>query len=124
MKNIQKVAIRSATIYRRAMSAIAKAFESKIFHLQSQRKAFNFEVNKFITREDSMEFKKYPHNPPHLFIDGAIYFITGGILDKRLILHDDENRLDGTPGRQVWWNYWDTCIRWDYDFETRLAYLY
>ncbi|MGH7595187.1 MAG: REP-associated tyrosine transposase [bacterium] len=128
-----------------------------------------------------MEFKKYPHNPPHLFIDGAIYFITGGVLDKRLILYDDEhkeivratmekwfahfqwhldawiilgnhyhlmakaklandmptiigrmhggsatllNRLDGTPARQVWWNYWDTCIRGDYDFETRLAYIY
>ena len=117
-----------------------------------------------------MEFKKYPHNPPHLFIDGAIYFITGGILDKQHILCEDAhkefvlaamekwfpnfewqldawiilnnhyhlvakaklakdmptimarmhggsatplNRLDHTPGRQVWWNYWDTCIRGD-----------
>lgn len=128
-----------------------------------------------------MEFKKYPHNPPHLFIDGAVYFITGGTLERRHILHDDAhkeivrealgkwfshfhwrldawiilsnhyhliakakragdlptiiarihggsatalNRLDGAPGRQVWWNYWDTCIRADRDFEYRLAYLY
>jgi len=34
------------------------------------------------------------------------------------------NRLDGIPGRKVWWNYWDTCIRADRDFEYRLAYLY
>jgi hypothetical protein len=34
------------------------------------------------------------------------------------------NRLDGTPSRQVWWNYWDTRICGDYDFETRLAYIY
>ncbi len=128
-----------------------------------------------------MEFKKYPHNPPHLFIDGAIYFITGGILGKRHILRNDVrkefvrlamekwfshfewrldawiilnnhyhlvakarrakdmpaifmrihggsatllNRLDSAPARQVWWNYWDTCIRGDRDFEYRLAYVY
>ena len=128
-----------------------------------------------------MEFKKYPHNPPHLFIDGAIYFITGAILDKRHILRDDAhkeivraamdkwfahfdwqldawiilsnhyhlvakaklaknmptimarmhggsatplNRLDGAPGRQVWWNYWDTCIRAEADYLARFNYVH
>jgi putative transposase len=28
------------------------------------------------------------------------------------------NSIDNTPGRRVWWNYWDTCIR---DEETYLA---
>lgn len=128
-----------------------------------------------------MQFKKYRHNPPHLFIDGAFYFITGGILNKQYILGDGVrkktvqqtmekwfsyfdwqlhawiilgnhyhliakaelakdmptimirmhsgsatllNQLDGTPGRQVWWNYWDTCIRDENDCESRMAYIY
>ena len=54
-----------------------------------------------------MQLKKYPHNPPHLFVDGAF-------LDRK----------DGTPGRKVWWNYWDTCIRGDIDFEFRTSYIY
>jgi len=126
-------------------------------------------------------FKTYPHNPPHLFIDGAVYFITGGILQKQHILQHDIhkqivldvvekcfnhfgwqinawiilsnhyhlmakakiakdmptiiarvhgasatqiNRHDGTPGRDVWWNYWDTCIRAEHDFNLRLNYIY
>ncbi len=39
-----------------------------------------------------MQLKKYPHNPPHLFVDGAFYFITGGILEKRHILNDDAGK--------------------------------
>jgi putative transposase len=31
------------------------------------------------------------------------------------------NKLDGCQNRQVWWNYWDRCIRSEKDF---LAYLY
>jgi len=30
------------------------------------------------------------------------------------------NKLDGCQGRQVWWNYWDRCIR---DEKDHLAYL-
>ena len=128
-----------------------------------------------------MQLKKYPHNPPHLFVDGAFYFITGGIIEKRHLLKDEVgkdflreamrkwfpqfgwkldawiilsnhyhlmakanlskdmptiinrlhgasatffNRKDGTPGRKVWWNYWDTCIRGDIDFEFRMSYIY
>ena len=128
-----------------------------------------------------MLLKKYPHNPPHLFIDGAFYFITGGIIEKHHLIKDQAgkyflqeamqkwfpqfrwqldawiilsnhyhlmvkanlskdmptivnrihgasatflNRKDGTPGRKVWWNYWDTCIRGDIDFEFRMSYIY
>ena len=33
------------------------------------------------------------------------------------------NDEDETPGRQVWWNYWDTCIRNERDLQARLKYI-
>ena len=39
-----------------------------------------------------MQFKKYAHNPPRLFIDGATYFITGAVLDKLPLFHDDTRK--------------------------------
>ena len=27
-------------------------------------------------------------------------------------------------GRKVWWNYWDTCIRSESDYYTRLRYVF
>jgi putative transposase len=34
------------------------------------------------------------------------------------------NTLDGQRGRQVWHNYWDTCIRTEADFWTRFNYIH
>lgn len=34
------------------------------------------------------------------------------------------NDEDGVKGRKVLWNYWDTCIRSEKDFETRLHYVF
>ena len=34
------------------------------------------------------------------------------------------NREDGLKGRQVWWNYWDTCIRGEVDYHNRLRYVF
>jgi putative transposase len=34
------------------------------------------------------------------------------------------NEEDGLPGRQVWWNYWDTCIHAERDYRTRLRYVF
>ena len=34
------------------------------------------------------------------------------------------NGLDGLRGRQVWHNYWDTCIRDERDFWTHLNYIH
>jgi putative transposase len=34
------------------------------------------------------------------------------------------NAEDGLKGRQVWWNYWDTCIRSEYDYHNRLRYVF
>ena len=34
------------------------------------------------------------------------------------------NSLDHTRGRQVWHNYWDTCIRTESDYWTRFNYIY
>jgi putative transposase len=34
------------------------------------------------------------------------------------------NRLDALRGRQVWHNYWDTCIRTEKDYWTRFNYIH
>jgi putative transposase len=34
------------------------------------------------------------------------------------------NEADKTPDRQVWWNYWDTCIRSEQDYGNRLGYIF
>lgn len=33
------------------------------------------------------------------------------------------NRLDGTPGRKVWYNYWDSCIQNEASYLARLRYV-
>jgi len=34
------------------------------------------------------------------------------------------NRMDGTPGRRVWDNYWDTCITHERSYWARLHYVH
>ena len=34
------------------------------------------------------------------------------------------NAEDQTPGRKVWWNYWDTCIRSEKDYLAKLNYIF
>ncbi|MBK9927810.1 MAG: transposase [Anaerolineales bacterium] len=34
------------------------------------------------------------------------------------------NRWDNTPGRQVWQNYWDTCITYEKSYLARLRYVH
>jgi putative transposase len=34
------------------------------------------------------------------------------------------NDEDGMKGRKVWWNYWDTCIRSEHDYYSRLKYVF
>lgn len=34
------------------------------------------------------------------------------------------NHEDNAGGRKVWWNYWDTCIRDERDYLTRLRYVF
>ncbi|HXH62508.1 MAG TPA: hypothetical protein VNI20_14275 [Fimbriimonadaceae bacterium] len=34
------------------------------------------------------------------------------------------NRLDGTPGRKVWYRYWDTRITYEKSFVARMAYVH
>ena len=34
------------------------------------------------------------------------------------------NKLDKTPGRQVWQNYWDTCITYEKSYYARLHYVH
>jgi len=127
-------------------------------------------------------FKKYPHNPPHLFLPNAYYMITGVTLRKEKLFNTFEkksflcetlldrsrllgwnieawsvmdnhyhfiarapedattlsklirqihsitarevNALDATPGRQVWYNYWDSCITLESAYYARLKYVH
>ena len=34
------------------------------------------------------------------------------------------NHGDGMNGRKVWWNYWDSCIRSEHDYYSRLKYVF
>lgn len=34
------------------------------------------------------------------------------------------NRLDGSPGRQVWHQYWDTCLSFEKSYLARLHYVH
>ena len=34
------------------------------------------------------------------------------------------NKLDGTPGRKVWYNYWDTCITHETSYLARMHYIH
>lgn len=127
-------------------------------------------------------FKTAPHNPPHFFVAGTLYMLTGAIYGKAPLMISDQrkaewqdafheaakiygwqiiawvvlpdhyhaivgspeygcnlskfvnsyhkytarkwNREDGMKGRQVWWNYWDTCIRSERDYYSRLRYVF
>jgi putative transposase len=33
------------------------------------------------------------------------------------------NRVDGTPGRKVWYNYWDSCIQSEASYLARMRYV-
>ena len=33
------------------------------------------------------------------------------------------NRMDGTPGRKVWYNYWDSCIQTERSYHARMRYV-
>jgi len=34
------------------------------------------------------------------------------------------NRLDGTPGRRIWFQYWDTCLTYEKSYYARLNYVH
>jgi putative transposase len=34
------------------------------------------------------------------------------------------NEEEGTSGRRVWWNYWDTCITYERSYYARLNYIH
>ena len=127
-------------------------------------------------------YKVYLHTPPHYFVPNAMYMVTGAILHKQHLLHENRhkefflktlfekarlmgwvleawavlnnhyhfisqapedsttlkklvqqvhsitaiqfNRWDNTPGRQVWQNYWDTCITYEKSYLARLRYVH
>ncbi len=132
---------------------------------------------------DDASYKVFTHNPPHLFMPGASYMITGATYQKlphmlrderktqrldafRFVLSKERwqlvayvvmsnhyhtllqapdtgadrlsamimslhrftarpgNDADHTPGRVVWWNYWDTCLTNDASCGARINYIH
>ena len=127
-------------------------------------------------------YKTYLHNPPHYFVPNAMFMLTGAILHKQYLLHENRrkefflqtllertkllgwdlqawsvlnnhyhfiakapnnamtlekvirqlhsitaieiNRWDSTPGRQVWFNYWDSCLTYEKSYLARLHYVH
>jgi putative transposase len=127
-------------------------------------------------------YKVYLHNPPHYFVQNAMYMVTGSILHKEHLLSDNPrkefvlqtllersnflrwslqawailnnhyhfiaqapedasslgkliqqihsitaihiNKWDQAPGRQVWFNYWDTCLTYEKSYFARLHYVH
>jgi len=125
--------------------------------------------------------KFFKHIPPHLYLDGQIYFITSrtierlkyfnskdklNILKNRIDLAVEKfnfelfawilifnhyhllfrlvegkrlseivqfinggsafelNKFENKRGRQIWWNYWDYCIRNDIDYYKHFNYIH
>lgn len=127
-------------------------------------------------------YKVYLHNPPHYFVPKAMYMVTGSILHKQNLLHENRrkefflqtlferakdfnwnlqawavlhnhyhfigespenagtlpkliqqvhsitaiqiNKWDKASGRQVWHNYWDTCLTYEKSYLARLHYIH
>ncbi len=100
-----------------------------------------------------MKYKRYLHNPPHIFVDGTYYFLTAATYKKRRhfdtpekrnflekcvirvfqiifrdIHRDTSNYLKRKGvrrGLKIWWNYWDTLIHNldQYEFYTYYIWL-
>ena len=79
-------------------------------------------------------YKPHKNTPPHWFVMPTHYhFIARSPEDalslKALIqgVHSINakfvNRADGTPGRKVWYNYWDSCIQNEASYLARMRYV-
>lgn len=99
-----------------------------------------------IFRDMEDMYKTYLFNPPHSFVPNAMYMVTGAILnnhyhfiakapdDARVLsklirqMHSitaiQFNRWDGTPARQVWYNYSNTCLTYEKAYLVRLHYIH
>jgi len=121
------------------------------------------------------------HNPPHIYLDNTVYFMTARTANKKCyfiankkkeilrnilsvtiqelqviisawvilsnhyhllikIKRKDDlaklmqlfhgrtsyilNKIDGLTGRQIWYNYWDYCIRDEKDYYNHLNYIH
>lgn len=64
-------------------------------------------------------------NHYHILINVPNGTMLGGFINN---LHSNItrliNKIDGLVGRQIWYQYWDRCIRSESDFYTRLNYIH
>jgi putative transposase len=71
------------------------------------------------------------HHPPHIYLDDTWYIVTASTLNHIRFfaqLHGGTawqiNTWAGVRGRQIWHNYWDTCIRNEKGYWTRFNYIH
>ena len=85
-----------------------------------------------------LEFTEMPRDPKHktkawAVLSNHYHFVAispedpkslGGLLSKlHMVTADVANQLDGTPGRQVWFQFWDTQLTYPRSYYARLNYV-
>jgi putative transposase len=85
-------------------------------NLLSLAKAFNWQLEAWAVFSNHYHF--VAHSPPNA--DNLKEFTQE--LHSRCAAH--VNRLDGLPGRQVWFNYWETSLTFERSYLARLSYVH
>jgi putative transposase len=91
-----------------------KAFFCEVLQKQSQK--FNWRLDAWACLHNHYHFVgKAPENIESIVaLIRAVHSLTARFI----------NDTDGKPGRRVWWNYWDTCIRDEKSYLTMLRYVH
>ncbi len=164
-------------------SQLRRSLETSNSDLTDRSQCLQTLIDKAIERMfDNGIFKKALHNPPHFFVEDALYMLTASTYKQQPYLHSAQHKLDWIgaflkaskiyqwsviawvvldnhyhailrspenqlnmdkfvgsyhkfiarkwnnedlfPGRKIWWNYWDTCIRSEKDYLARLSYIF
>lgn len=56
--------------------------------------------------------------------EGSVEGLPALIRDMHKFLAGRWNKADRTPGRMVWYNYWDTCITDERSYRARINYIH
>jgi putative transposase len=66
------------------------------------------------------------HNHYHVLLDAPenAVSLTKLVASYHKFLARKWNVEDNSADRQVWWNFWDTCVRSERDYYTRLRYIF
>jgi len=104
-----------------------RVVESRLLFNSSNKKELFLKVLKISLEKFSIGLFAFVINDSH-------YHLLVKIINAQTLscfvqnLHENSARLlnktDGQPGRQVWYQYWDRCIRSEKDFWVRFNYIH